>query len=338
MLNGHGDDIYGLEAEIVSNFSSNVYAQFDLSGLQQHLCTHIKNIRSYPEPEADSLAKLLAKHHNISANNICVTNGATEAIYLIAQVFKGKKSTIITPTFSEYEDACQINGHKLSFVASLSQVNKDTELIWLCNPNNPSGSVYHKQYLDKYITKHPDIYFIIDQSYESFTDKQYTFSATEGLKHKNVILLHSMTKSYAIPGLRLGYITAFYALTESISKIRMPWSVNQLAIEAGKYLLKEEKTGFDLKAYLTETNRLMTELSNLDGLIVLPTNTHFFLCELINRKASELKKYLIKKHGILIRDAANFRGLDDSFFRIATQSKEENNLLIKAIEQWMQLS
>jgi threonine-phosphate decarboxylase len=277
----------------------------------------------------------LAEKNDVQRFNILVTNGAVDAIYLIAQAFRGKKSSIITPTFSEYEDACRINEHRLSFVSSLSQVDKDAELIWLCTPNNPNGSVYRKQYLNKFITEHPDTYFIIDQSYEVFTDKQYTFTISEALAHKNVILLHSMTKSYAIPGLRLGYITACDELVKRVGVFCMPWSVNQLAIEAGKYLLKKGKIGFDLTAYLTETNRLMTELNAIESLVVLPTNAHFFLCKLTNRKAADLKQYLIDKHGILIRDAANFRGLDERYFRIATQSPEENNRLIEAIRKWI---
>ena len=335
MINGHGDDIHNQGKEIVSNFSSNIYGRQDFSALHHHLCSCIRSIHSYPEPDAHSLVTLLAERNNIQPANILVTNGAIDAIYLIAQAFRAKKSSIIIPTFSEYEDACRINEHQLSFVSSLSQVDKDTELIWLCNPNNPDGNVYHKQYLDKFISEHPDSCFIIDQSYEAFTDKQYTFTAAEGLKYRNVILLHSMTKSYAIPGLRLGYITACNELIDKVSLFRMPWSVNQLAIEAGKYLLREGKAGFDLTAYLSETNRLMTELNAIEGITILPTNTHFFLCELIDKRATDLKQYLINEHGILIRDAANFRGLDEHYFRIATQSPEENNRLIKAIREWI---
>lgn len=335
MINGHGDDIYEYEREIASNFSSNIYSRQDLSALQNHLCSCIQTIHSYPEPDAHSLTELLAEKNNIQPSETLVTNGAVEGIYLIAQAFREKRSTIITPTFSEYEDACQINEHKLSFSASLSQLEKDVDLIWLCNPNNPTGNVYHKEYLDKLITANPDVYFVIDQSYESFTDQQYMFAVEEGIKYKNIILLHSMTKSYAIPGLRLGYITACSELIKKIAAYRMPWSVNQLAIESGKYLLNMDRLGFDLEAYLTETKRLMMKLDAIDGLVVLPTNTHFFLCELIKRKASDLKEYLIEKHGILIRDAANFRGLDESFFRIATQSRKENDQLVKAIKKWI---
>lgn len=335
MLNGHGDDIYSYNREIVSNFSSNIYGRQDLSDLKSHLCSCLGLIQSYPEPDAHSLAVLLNEKHNIDIDNICVTNGATEAIYLIAQAFRGSKSGIVTPTFSEYEDACAINEHKISFSASLDEISRNNELIWMCNPNNPTGSVYHKEYLDKFISEHPDICFVIDQSYEAFTHTKYVFTAEEASKYKNVILLHSLTKQYAIAGLRLGYITTPTHLTKRIKQYRMPWSVNALAVEAGKFLLRENKSYFNLENYLAETNRFMTELNDIEGLVVLPTNTHFFLCELINRKASDLKQFLIEEHGILIRDASNFRGLDEHFFRIATQSPKENDSLVKAIQKWM---
>ncbi len=338
MLNGHGDDIYNLKRAIISNFSSNIYSRQDLTALQEHLCSRMNLIHSYPEPDAHSLVQLLSEKHHISPDNIGVTNGATEAIYLIAQTFREKKSGIITPTFSEYEDACVINKHEVCFSASLDELTQNKELIWICNPNNPTGNVYHKEYLDKLIIKHPNICFIIDQSYEAFTDKEYVFTSKEALQYKNVILLHSLTKQYAIAGLRLGYMTASTELMQKVKRFCMPWSVNALAIEAGKFLLREDKNYFDLESYLSETNRLMTQLNSIEGLVVLPTNTHFFLCELIKRKASDLKQYLIDKYGILIRDAGNFRGLDEHYFRIATQSPEENDSLVKAIRTWIQRS
>ena len=333
MINGHGDDIYG--RTIVSNFSSNIYNGSDTTNIDAYLGERITLIHSYPEPDAASLASLISEKNNISSENVIVTNGATEAIYLIAQAFGQRKSTILTPTFSEYEDACKINGHSLFFSASLSQIRKDTELVWFCNPNNPDGNVYHKEYLDRFIREHPDNYFIIDQSYEAFTDKQYTFTAQEGATYKNVIILHSMTKTYAIPGIRLGYITGNDRLMDKVNAFRMPWSVNQLAIEAGKYFLAQETIPFDLEVCLAETRRFMAGMNEIEGLAVLPTNTHFFLCELYKKKASDLKQYLIDHHGILIRDAANFRGLNEHYFRVATQSFDENNNLIKAIKEWI---
>lgn len=333
MINGHGDDIYSYSKEIISNFSSNIYSRQDLSALQEHLCSHINVIHSYPEPDAGSLIRLLAEQNGVTEQNLCVTNGATEAIYLIAQTFAHAKSAIFYPTFSEYGDACKINKHTVQQIKSLDEVPADTDLVWLCNPNNPTGTVIDKNVLIEYIKGHSNQYIIIDQSYEHFTLKEL-FSISEAVQFQNVILLHSMTKHFAIPGLRLGYITAHADTVMNISGYCMPWSVNGLAIEAGKFLL-ENGQAMDITNYLKETKRLQKNLECLQKIIVSPTDTHFFLCKLAERKASDLKRYLIDSYSILIRDASNFYGLDKHYFRIATQSSEENDLLVKAIKEWM---
>lgn len=331
MINGHGDDIHG--RAIVSNFSSNIYNRLDNSFLDTYLCEHISSIHSYPEPDAASLASIIAEQNNIESDNICVTNGATEAIYLIAHVFQKRKSTILIPTFSEYEDACQINDHQLDFIHSLSEFRGNADLMWLCNPNNPTGITLDLKQLSDFINSFPQTIFVIDQSYEDFTLKK-VFGIGEALSYPNVILLHSMTKRYAIPGIRLGYITASYQLISQVKAYCMPWAVNQLAIEAGKYLLNNNFF-FNIEQHLLETSYFAKELARIKELTVYLEDTNFFLCRLRNRKAKDLKQYLIDDHGILIRDAANFRGLDENHFRIATQSREENNNLIKAIEKWI---
>jgi len=114
----------------------------------------------------------------------------------------------------------------------------------------------------------------------------------------------------------------------------MPWSVNALAIEAGKYLMGLKEPLFDLDRLLDETNRFREELNKITGITAFPTDTHFFLCQTGCGTASELKRYLIEKHGLLIRDASNFYGLDNNCFRVATQLKEENDRLINAIKYW----
>lgn len=332
MIKGHGDDIHG--RKIVSNFSSNICNNFDAAAFDAYLSGHLNVIHSYPEPDANSLSMLLAERNGVKNDHVLVTNGATEAIYLIAQAFAGMRSLIITPTFSEYEDACRINKHQLSYATTLTEIGNEVDLIWLCNPNNPTGSAYDKKFLDNYIFEHPSVLFIIDQSYEAFTDRKFTFTAEENISHENVIVLHSLTKSYAIPGLRLGYITAREELIKKITAYRQPWSVNALAITAGKYLLGQNSY-MELSTYLSETRRFMHALKNIEGLTVLPTNTHFFLCKLSEKKASDLKDFLIDKYQILIRDASNFRGLDEHYFRLATQSPCENDNLVKAIKEWI---
>ena len=113
MIKGHGDDIYQYGRPIVANFSSNIYSHADLQALKEFLKGRLEVIGSYPAPDASRLEKVLADKLHIEADEVLVTSGATEAIYLIAQSFAGSKSTVFQPTFSEYADACRMHGHQV---------------------------------------------------------------------------------------------------------------------------------------------------------------------------------------------------------------------------------
>ena len=332
MIEGHGDDAYKYKA-IKINFSSNVYNHVDHSGLHQHLFQQMESIRTYPEPEPYSLEKVLAKRFHLSSVEVCVTNGATEAIYLIAQTFRNQISAILMPTFSEYADACRLHGHKVVPIYNLNRLPDRGRLIWLCNPNNPTGEVREKEVLTACLKQNPLRIFIMDQSYEFFTQKAL-LTAREAAEFPNVILLHSMTKRFAVPGLRLGYITACKELLHEIRTQRMPWSVNQLAIEAGHYLLSSSQYDIDIYLLLREKKRLVQSLLSIGGMEIWPSDTHYMLVQLRMGKAAALKEYLATEHGILIRDASNFEGLNEHFFRIATQTPEENDKLVESIKKW----
>lgn len=336
MIEGHGDDLYKYGKKIVSNFSSNVYNRIDHSGLYQRLNERLSIICSYPEPMPYSLESEIARRYSLTPRQVCVTNGATEAIYLIAQVFQGRTSAVLGPTFSEYADACRVHRHKVKPFYSLDALPEDAELVWICNPNNPTGEVRNKEDLKALVDSHPDKLFVFDQSYEYFTLKSL-LGIKEAASFPNVILLHSMTKQYAIPGLRVGYFTASEGLTDDVRCRRMPWSVNSLAIEAAKYLLEEgDGISADIPQLLAERERLTNLLLATGMLEIWPTDTHYMLIKLRMGKAAALKDFLAVNHGILIRDASNFEGLDERFFRIATQTPEENDKLVKAISEWME--
>ena len=332
MIEGHGDDAYKYKA-IKINFSSNVYNHVDHSGLYQYLSRQMESIRTYPEPEPYSLEKVLAERFRLSSEEVCVTNGATEAIYLIAQTFRNQTSAILMPTFSEYADACRLHGHKVVPIYNLNRLPDRGKLIWLCNPNNPTGEVREKEALTACIKQNRQRIFIIDQSYEFFTQKAL-LTAREAAEFPKVILLHSMTKRFAVPGLRLGYITACKELLHEIRTQRMPWSVNQLAIEAGHYLLSSSQCDIDISLLLKEKERLAQSLLSIGGMEIWPSDTHYMLVQLRMGKAAALKEYLATEQGILIRDASNFEGLNEHFFRIATQTPEENDKLVESIKKW----
>ena len=340
MLNGHGDDTYRYK-NIRINFSSNVYNHFCHDGLYAHLASRMDCIRNYPPPTTSELEKEIASLKNLSPENVIVTNGATEAIYLIAQAYAQATSQILQPTFTEYEDACRLYVHFLGdgcWVLGDSVQNTSHQhptpntqhLTWLCNPNNPTGQVIPKPILESAIASHPDIIFIIDESYAPFTQEPLIECKNQ---FPNVILLHSMTKEFAIPGLRIGYITGSVSLLSRFRKCRMPWSVNQLAIEAAHYLLAHRNDyTLDLNALMAERERVARELSAIDGITVYPSDTHILLCRIEGTTAAQLKDFLANNHGILIRDASNFKGLDEHHFRIAVQTFEENTLLLNILK------
>ena len=335
MTYGHGDDKYRYGDRIKMNFSSNIYQRADLTELKDYLATRLDAIGNYPEPEPRALEALIAEKLEISADMVMVTNGANEAIYLIAQLYRHWASVIPQPTYNEYADACRMFGHTISYDRN-DELNilPEDRIYWLCNPDNPTGNVLLKSLITHIIRKHPRYLYVIDQSYADYT-LQPMLEMKEMLDCYNVMILQSLSKKYCVPGLRLGYLTASPIIIDRLRDIRQPWTVNALAIEAGKWLIENDpKVLPDLKEYLDEAQRVKQELSEIEGLMVMDTQTHYMLANIDWATSLELKNWLIEKHGILIRDASNFHSLDDHCFRVAAQTPEENDALINAIKAY----
>ena len=323
MIEGHGDDLYRYD-HIKMNFSSNIYNGTDLSELEAYLCSRMAVVRSYPEPSAASLEKMIARECGIKPDEVLVTSGAVDAIYLIAQAYRELGTChVVQPTFREYEDACRVFGY---------QESEDGAVCWLCNPNNPTGDVMAVEEVLALAERHRLL--VVDQSYEDYTMAPLLQPA-EVIGRDDIILLHSMTKRYAVPGLRLGYITASAQIISRLREQYRPWAINALSLEAGKWLVEHEAVAIkDLPTYLAETQRLRALLNEIDGIETQETQTNFFLCTIRQATAAELKEYLAREHGILIRDASNFTGLTPHHFRIATQSPAENDALVTAISNY----
>lgn len=325
MIEGHGDDVYRY-AGIRMNFSSNIYGHADLSGLERHLCRHISCIRSYPEPSAHSLEGVIAREYGVEPGNVMATSGAVDAIWLVAQALRRCGSfKVMGPTFSEYEDACLAFGY---------QYAADAAVCWICNPNNPTGHVYDDDCVVELAKKHR--WLVADMSYEDYT-LWPMMTAREALQYGNMVQIRSMTKRYAVPGLRLGFIIAHEDVVAKLRKAYRPWAVNSMAIEAGKWLIGHGDMAVDnLKQYLQEAQRLRRNLMEIPGIAVMETQTNFMLCTVEKRTAAMLKDYLARSHGILIRDASNIKGLTQHHFRVAAQKPEENDALVEAIKIFME--
>lgn len=340
MLFGHGDDFYNSQHEIRINFSSNVWHGANLEKLKEHLGEQFDKLTRYPEPDAATLKRLLARRYEIKDDNIVVTNGSITAFYLVAQAWKGAKSTIFIPSFSEYEDACRLHNHEISFFPNAEDLSalslEGQDFCWICNPNNPDGRLIHRSELLALIAANRQTTFVIDQAYVAFTTEEL-LKPSDVRNHPNLILVQSISKAYNVPGLRVGYLIASPEKTEEIQKYLIPWSVNAFAIEASKYILiHPAQFTLPIRKWQRDTADLIYQLGKLDGLEVQPTSTTFFLVRLKKGTAAALKQFLLDKYGILIRDASNFRGLDETYIRVSTQTTAENRILVDAIREWLE--
>lgn len=327
MIEGHGDNIYQY-GPLRCNFSSNISPLIDTRLLRGYLATRLSAIDHYPEPSARSLEVLIARQHDIEPGEVMVTSGATDAIYLIAQTLRNEHTFAVKhPTFSEYADACRMFGYE--------ETPEGGAVRWLCNPNNPTGEVQCTDTLKTLSHRHR--WLVVDQSYEDYTTERL-LTAQQAIRMQNVIVIHSMTKRFAIPGLRLGYVTAPAAVISRLRANHRPWAVNALAIEAGLWLMRHETHDYRkrMKLMLIETYFLAERLRSIVGIRVRPTSTNFMLCSIQQTSAAELKEHLLASHRFLIRDASNFEGLSASHFRIATQLPKYNQELVEAIREYTQ--
>lgn len=335
MFQGHGDDGYRHGQPIKADFSTNVWYGGAPIGLREHLFDQWNKVQHYPEVLAESLGLKIAAYHGFKSDHVLVANGSTESIYLLAQAFKSKRTAITIPAFAEYEDACRLFDHEIIFVNWQDIENGHipvTDLLFICNPNNPTGAIIRN--IEELIAKNENTLFIVDEAFIEFTS---SFSSIIRLVHNydNLIVLRSMTKVYSIPGLRLGYLLAQPKVIDLLRSCKMPWAVNVMALEAGHFIFDHvEEISIPLQQLHLDKESLMGRIADL-GFKVHPSSTHFFLAETPIFNAAKLKQYLLKNHNLLIRDAGNFKGLTDKFFRIATLNESQNELLINALSEWI---
>lgn len=335
MIHGHGDDLYRSEAEVRANFSTNVWYEADMKPLCHFLETRLERIYHYPEPDAGSFCKVAADYHDVLPENVLAGNGATELFYLVAHAFAGHDTLLPIPSFKEYEDACSLYQHHITFVSHTNSEDLLSvgSLMFICNPNNPDGRIWSEKEIRAILSANPDRVVVVDESFIWFAPEAST--AVPLLReYPNLLIIRSMTKCYAIPGLRLGYLLGDKHLIAEIARFTFPWSVNALAIEAGKFLLQSGDSILPDATNLLERQRCFSaQIAALPGFQPLESHTSFFLVH-TDADVPCLKQWLLQNHGLLIRDASNFRGLDKHYFRINTLTDSQNNLLLEALQIW----
>lgn len=337
MINGHGDDRHCYSQAIHTDFSSNVWFGGTPPKLIRHLQQNLHLIGNYPEPDAVALRLQVAESHSVEINQVLAFNGSVEAFYTIALAFRESVSAILVPAFTEYEDACRMHQHVPMFFRNDETeiaLDSGTNLFWIGNPNNPDGHIFTFQEVEEWLKKYPNTVFVVDEAYAAFIPEfQSAIPLTRS--YLNLIVVRSLTKCCAIPGLRLGYVVTSDKMAERLRKFQQPWSVNALAQEAGKFIAGHPALFSPDPLLLRQlTSDLQRAIGQLDGFRVVSSGAPFFLIEMQAGTAAGLKRFLLDKHGILIRDASNFRGLCPNYFRVSPLSANDNQLLLNGLSDW----
>lgn len=303
----------------------------------------------YPQAESSDLKDALSIFHEVSPNNLLVGNGSIEFIHLIPWALKVKSALMITPTFSEYEFALRQNLAQPVFIrlkekddfkidsAKIKKIIPQVDLVFLCNPNNPTGSLFKRGDILAWlkVCKRYNTYLVIDEVFMDFVENSEKETLVGEIANFNqLIILKSLTKFFALAALRLGYLIASRSLINKISPFQYPWNVNSLAqAVAGEVIKDKDYIKQSREFILKERAFLFKNLKKISGLKVYPPNANFVFCRLENSclKSSVKLQQRLLKQGIMIRSCHNFRGLNDNFFRVAIRTRRENIRLLSAL-------
>ncbi|MBI5892076.1 MAG: threonine-phosphate decarboxylase [Deltaproteobacteria bacterium] len=353
----HGGNIWQiakentLKPEDIIDFSSSI----NPLGMSPKAIAALKEIHkiipSYPEPSAFDARQELSRFHNIPIENILAGNGSTEFIYLIPQIFKPKKTLIIEPAFSEYRNSLEICGCKVetyplwtdfkSVPAKMPDIEKiylmlknNYDLVYLGNPANPTGALLKKGAILKIADecKKYSALLMVDEAFIDFAEEESI--KKEAVERDNLIVIRSMTKFFAMAGLRFGYLISSQKIVKNIASFQPPWSVNTIASMAAIASLKDTNYIEDTKKWFTsESEFLFEELNSIHGLKAYPSRANYFLAEImIEGITSKMLYEMLLKNSIIIRDCSSF-GLGESFFRTAVKGRKENTILLEGLKK-----
>ncbi len=353
-MQNHGGNIYeaALELKIperkVIDFSASVNPLGISKKIKAELRKHLKYLPNYPDPDCRRLRWHLSKRLEIPDRNILCGNGSTELLYLVIRELRPECALIPAPTFSEFERTLKINdlhnsvikfyplkaevGFKLD-VNDFSEAMRGCDMVFLCNPNNPTGNLITKEDMIRLASeaKKSRCYLFLDEAFLDFAPENSLDHSMvkEALNNPFLIILRSMTKFYALSGLRLGYIVADNKIIEHLKEKKEPWTVNILAQRAGVIAIRDKIYINQTFEYLKKEKKFIENSLKKNNILFYPSKVNYYLLK--DDRSHLFLKYLREK-GILLRDCSNFRGLDKSFIRISVRTHRENSILFKELK------
>lgn len=339
--NPHGGDVY--RNRVRYDFSSNITPLGTPQAVIDAVQASCARLSDYPDPYCTALREGLSAALNVPARHIMCGNGAAELIFLFAAALRPKRALIVTPTFCEYENALRAVGCELSFLPLRAQDGfmlpddacidlSGVDIVVLCNPNNPTGRAYPRAQVARLAERcaQQGAHLLLDECFCDLTDSPEQHSLLpDTARLPNVFLLRAFTKSYGMAGVRLGFaICADEALLAAMCRCGQTWNVSSPAQAAGLAALDCKDFAARGRAVIQAERAFLSERLARLGCAVYPAYANFILFQ----SAIALYEPLLKR-GILIRRCANFRGLDDSYYRCAVRPHEENLALIGAMEE-----
>lgn len=346
---GHGGNIKEISRENkldynkIMDFSANINPLGMSNKVKMAIIEGIDQIEKYPDITYFELKNSIAEFEHINSKNLILGNGAAEVLFNIVKGINPKNVLILAPTFSEYEEATKaveanITLYKLKEENNfniqediLNYISADLDLIFICNPNNPTGVITSKKVLEKILitAKKNKVMVLIDESFLDFIEENLSMISYIQ-EYENLIIIKSLTKLFALPGIRIGYgISSNEKLKQNVNKISPAWNVNILAEIATKVALKDNNyIKKSLEFIRNEKIYLYNELKKIKQIKVYEASANFILLKIDDK--TNLKDELLKNN-ILIRSCNNYEGLDNSYYRIAVRTHEQNIKLIESL-------
>lgn len=357
----HGSDLEKIEAlyhiskDSITSFSANVNPLGISPLLRKKLAENLDVITSYPDREYTQLRISIGKYTGCNPDYIMVGGGSTELISLMMKLTHPKKAMLVGPTYSEYEHEITLAGGSYyyyylsknqNFSLDLEDLRDslatDTDLLVLCNPNNPTSTALCQDELQALLElcRSRNILVMIDETYVEFASAYEKINAIPFLEtYENLIILRGVSKFFAAPGLRLGYgMTSQSTLKEALIAIQNPWSVSSLAALAGEIMYSDHDYIQATKEHIRkERQRIYEALGIVPGLKVYEPVANFILVEILRSDLTgfDLFEKAIQK-GLMIRDCSNFPSLSPQFFRFCFMSEEKNTELLSCIKEFME--
>ncbi len=360
MIRGHGGDIYRLAAELgcqpeeILDFSSNCSPLPFPTGFKEFVTARLHQLHWLPEVDSASIREKLAAIYSLPQDSFLLGSGTTEWIFAIPGLSGLRRAVIPEPTYADYRDAAELAGLEVASVpifgdgACLGQeevldaiIESDPSgaALFLCNPNNPTGTFMEPVRLLELIRHLNDTLFIVDESYAQFIGPDHESSLLglcKGELPENLLILRSFSKIYGIPGLRVGCLVARGSIMDRLREMARPWAVNRMAQIALSFFLDRPEVVEETRRFCQKEKAwLASKIEGLSGLEPIPAEAHYFLVRITAELTPRRVADELERQKILVRDCSNFRGMEPSYIRISPGLKENNRQLVSTLERVM---